>query len=149
MKTKYDINQIMWAIINPHLKGDYITQKDNYYRLEYWLDAKADWIRIKKIIIEDGKTIYVVDDCRINIDSEDIEPGDKKFLHFEEDDLYYSKEQADWKIKKMNKWIKELKGFIWDKDYSCKNKCKCCCKTCDKREKDFMTKIIELLKSNL
>lgn len=147
MKTKYDINQIMWAVINPHLKGDCITKKDNYYKLNYWLGAKADWIKIKKIIIEDGKTIYVAEDYRVNVSLENTEPVGEKLLYFEEDDLYYSKEQAEWKIKKMNNWIEALRDLIWDKDYHCKDKCKCCCKTCDEREKNFIAKIIELVKN--
>lgn len=149
METKYNINQIVWVIINPYINGDYITQKDNYYRLEYWLGAKADYIKIKKIIIEDGKNIYIADDYRLNyISPEDIKPEDENLLYFEEDDLYYSKEQAEWKINKMNNWIRALRNMIWDKGYNCKNKCKCSCCNCNEKEKDFITKIIELVKNN-
>lgn len=94
MNTKYNIGDIVWVIKNVCF-NDFITKKENYNKLEYWIDAKPDWVKIKDIIVENKKTIYVVDDCRLKFSlNKQIDPFEKKLLYFEEDDLYYSKEQA-------------------------------------------------------
>lgn len=94
MNTKYNIGDMVWVIKNVRF-NDFITKKENYNKLEYWIDAEPDWVKIKDIIVKNKKIIYVVNDYRFQFSfNKQIDSSKEKLLYFEESDLYNSEKKA-------------------------------------------------------